>query len=731
MRDQEKSREQPVEELEGVRFRLAEIEGDQTIQQLPDDALTADDILGSIDFAPIQSLMDVFYKLTGIGIAILNLDGDILVATGWQDICVKFHRVNPETRENCIESDLELSANVREGEYRLYKCKNNMWDMATPIFIAGVHVCNLYLGQFLFEGETPDRATFELQAERYGFDKDEYLAALDRVPKWDRDKVDTVMTFYSRFASLFGHMSYGNVKLARALENQRTLADSLRQNRNMLKTILSASPVGIAHTRDRIIRWTNDTWLQMFGFQSEQECMGRSVRIIYPSDEEFEKIGQSLYPVIEDTKVRGADAIFLRKDGSTFDGHIRLRAVESDGSTRGHIASISDVSDRKTAERKIRLSEERLELAIEGARLGMWDLNLVTGRAVINRRTAEIIGCTLDEVNPTIDFWMTIIHPDDMEKTLELFDKHLQGITDFFEHEYRVRAKDREYRWVLARGRITERNGLGKAIRMAGIYMDTTEMKEVQREKENLYEQLLQSQKMEALGTLVSGIAHDFNNMLQIILGYTQMLMLDREQDDKDYRDLRNILVTAQQQADLVKRMLQFARKAPVNLAPLNLNDRVTDLANVIFKTFPRMIDLRLDLDPRLKNVMADQIQMDQAIVNLAINARDSMPSGGSLTITTRNMVLGYDSHHANHGLKPGSYITLRISDTGVGISEDHLKRIFEPFFSTKQRGSDRGTGLGLSVVKGIVEQHGGTVTCESALGEGTQFSVFLPCIGE
>jgi signal transduction histidine kinase len=177
--------------------------------------------------------------------------------------------------------------------------------------------------------------------------------------------------------------------------------------------------------------------------------------------------------------------------------------------------------------------------------------------------------------------------------------------------------------------------------------------------------------------------------------------------------------------------MLQFARKAPVNLTPLNLNERVTDLANVMFKTFPRMIDIRLDLDPNLKNVMADQIQMDQAIINLAINARDAMLARGSLTIITRNVALRDDRRHANHGLTPGSYVTLRISDTGVGISEEHLNRIFEPFFSTKQRGSERGTGLGLSVVKGIIEQHGGTVTCESALGEGTQFSVFLPCVGE
>ncbi len=166
-----------------------------------------------IDVQQIQALMDDFYKLTNIGIAIIDLKGNILVATGWQDICTKFHRVHPDTLRNCIESDLHLTENVNEGEYLVYKCKNNMWDVVTPIVMGGRHVGNLFLGQFLFEDEVPDLAVFKAQAAQHGFDQDEYLAALQMVPRWSRDKVHTIMTFYSKFASMIGQLSYSNLKL--------------------------------------------------------------------------------------------------------------------------------------------------------------------------------------------------------------------------------------------------------------------------------------------------------------------------------------------------------------------------------------------------------------------------------------------------------------------------------------------------------------------------------------
>ncbi len=165
-----------------------------------------DTISDIIDIPALQDMADSFYSLTGVGISIDDLHGTILVGAGWQDMCTKFHRCHPETIKNCIESDLHLSGKVAEGEYALYKCKNGMWDIVTPIIVSSKHIANLFSGQFFFDDEVPDRDYFERQAAKYGFNKADYLAAMDRVPRHSRDKVREVMEFYTKFARLVSQL---------------------------------------------------------------------------------------------------------------------------------------------------------------------------------------------------------------------------------------------------------------------------------------------------------------------------------------------------------------------------------------------------------------------------------------------------------------------------------------------------------------------------------------------
>jgi PAS domain S-box-containing protein/putative nucleotidyltransferase with HDIG domain len=190
-----------------------------------------------IDSEKLQVLMNEFYGLTRIGIGIIDLRGRVLVGTGWQDICTKFHRINPESCRLCIESDLELSHNVPAGTFKLYRCKNNMWDMATPIMLGDKHVGNIFLGQFLFDDETPDYEIFRQQARRYGFDEQEYLAALDRIPRWNRQTVNAAMSFYSVFAGVIGNLSYSNIKLVYALEARKRAEEELHRLNRELRAI--------------------------------------------------------------------------------------------------------------------------------------------------------------------------------------------------------------------------------------------------------------------------------------------------------------------------------------------------------------------------------------------------------------------------------------------------------------------------------------------------------------
>jgi PAS domain S-box-containing protein len=202
----------------------------------PEYKTTGEELGKIIDKPKLQSIMDDFYDLTHIGIAINDMKGNVLVSTGWQDICTRFHRIHPEARKNCVESDTHLVENVEPGEYMIYKCKNNMWDIATPIIAGGKRLGTLFLGQFFFKDEEIDYEFFEKQAERYGFDKEEYLEALDDVPRWNRETVDTVMHFYTKFASFISQLSYNNLKLANLLENYRKVEERLREKTYQAET---------------------------------------------------------------------------------------------------------------------------------------------------------------------------------------------------------------------------------------------------------------------------------------------------------------------------------------------------------------------------------------------------------------------------------------------------------------------------------------------------------------
>jgi signal transduction histidine kinase/CheY-like chemotaxis protein len=375
-----------------------------------------------------------------------------------------------------------------------------------------------------------------------------------------------------------------------------------------------------------------------------------------------------------------------------------------------------EILERQHAESALRTAEERMRFALEAAGVGVWDIDYTTGVL----RWSEILeaqyGLQPGTFGGTFEAFTARIHPDDRESVLETLAKAMKSGADFTV-EHRTIWPDNTVRWLSGAGRI-HLAGNGEPVRGLGISTDLTE-------RRTLEAQYLQAQKMEAIGRLAGGVAHDFNNLLTVIIGYCELLLADLDPRDPRHDDISEIQKAGTSAAGLTRQLLAFSRKQIIEPTRLDLNAVVTTMLPMLGRLIG--VDLKIvhRLAPELALLKADRGQMEQILMNLAVNARDAMPTGGTLTIETGNIEL--DEHYSkkHFSVKPGPYVVLTVTDTGAGMTPAVQARLFEPFFTTKEAG--QGTGLGLATVHGIVSRSGGSVNVYSELGRGTSFKVYMP----
>ncbi len=330
----------------------------------------------------------------------------------------------------------------------------------------------------------------------------------------------------------------------------------------------------------------------------------------------------------------------------------------------------------------------------------------------INPRFTEFVGASLETILERRERIFRDAHPT--EEAYQAFLRQVRGGRPW-RGEVATRSPSDEPRWEFVQVSAI-RNPAGAITNFIMLREDITERK-------LLESQLRQAQKLESIGTLAGGIAHDFNNLLSVINGYAELLLNAPHNDERTQRFLNEIFKAGQRAVALVRQILTFSRKVETLLAPLDLNQLVRDLGNMLKETFPRTIDFEFHLASALPPLLADQNQVQQILMNLCVNARDAMPGGGTLTIATGEII---GREIARLGADPArTYQWVRVKDTGVGIPPAVQQRIFEPFYTTKEKGS--GTGLGLAVVEGIVSRHGGFIDLRSSPGEGSAFSIYLP----
>ncbi|HEX3673970.1 MAG TPA: PAS domain S-box protein [Rhizomicrobium sp.] len=514
---------------------------------------------------------------------------------------------------------------------------------------------------------------------------------------------------------------------------EREIVLRKRQNARYDAVVDSAPDVILTLDATGVIQLANPAAARQFGYDA-QELVGRSAGILFADQDAWNSIRIA---VMNGGSVRQpAEIVARRKDGSPSYLEVSVSRWQSD--SRVFLTAIlRDVNERHNAEEALRASEAQFRSFAQAVPNHVWTSPPTGEPDWFNDRAYEYSGLAQGELN-----WGLIVHPDDFAHSAERWTAALQtGHT--YETEFRLRRADGVYRWHIARalpiraetGEITRWIGTNtdiedqkKASQMLANSNATLEQRVTERTGQLMQaeEALRQSQKMEAVGQLTGGIAHDFNNLLQGIIGALdriQKRIAEGRIGDID-KFLQGAVASANRAAALTHRLLAFSRRQPVDPRPVDIGQLVSTIAELLRRSIGESLEMKIAAEDGLWLVRCDTNQLENALLNLAINARDAMPDGGTLSIAMSNVVLSAPQAFQRE-LSPGEYVRLSVSDTGVGMPPDVKVRAFDPFYTTKPIG--QGTGLGLSMIYGFVRQSDGAIRIESETGKGTTIEICLP----
>jgi len=400
----------------------------------------------------------------------------------------------------------------------------------------------------------------------------------------------------------------------------------------------------------------------------------------------------------------------VRKDGSTFPAIIYATQRRKENNSNGLRGIVVDITDRKYMEEALMKSEAHFRAVIESARDSVFIKDGDLKYTLANPAMKHLFDIPVSEIIGKKD--KDLFDENSLDHIRAVDMRVLNGETVEEDHVTSISGEQKTYHII----KTPMHDDADNIIGLCGIARDVTETQKMEN-------QLLQSQKIEAIGTLAGGIAHDFNNLLMGIQGNTSLMLLDLDLEHPHYEKLKNIETQIRSGADLTRQLLGFARGGRFEIKPTDLN-AVVKKTSTIFGRTRKEILIEEKLDDDTWNVEADQGQLEQVLLNLYINAWQAMPKGGSIRIETRNTILD-DAAATFHNIEPGLYVIISLTDTGIGMDKETLQRIFEPFFTTKEMG--RGTGLGLASAYGIIRGHGGIITVQSIINEGSTFTIYLP----
>jgi two-component system, cell cycle sensor histidine kinase and response regulator CckA len=486
-----------------------------------------------------------------------------------------------------------------------------------------------------------------------------------------------------------------------------------RAEQQFADTLLDSLP-GVVYVYDQqglLLRWSRG--VERVSGYSHDELRGMHFLHMIP-EERRRHMSDRFAEVLE--KGEATTESWLRaKDGRVTPFFFTGRRVVIDGN-RCVVGMGIDISEQREAEQALRASEERMRFVLQNAAVATWDVDHAAGAVRWSETLEAQWGMAPGSFRGTREELLERIHPDDRDSVLDTVEKARHEGGDF-SALFRVLRPDGAVRWLSSVGRVLL-DALGQPARSVGISLDVTERRALEA-------QYQQAQKMEAVGQLAGGVAHDFNNLLTAILGYCELLLSDIDAGDPRRSDVAEIRKAGTRAAALTRQLLAFSRKQVIQPTSLDLNVVVSEMREMLGRLIGDNIAIVVHAGDGLALVRADRGQVEQIVMNLAVNARDAMARGGTLTIETANLELRQPYTSQLFSTQPGSYVALTVSDTGTGIAPEVQARMFEPFFTTKPVG--KGTGLGLATVHGIVVQSGASIWVESEIGKGSSFTVCFP----
>lgn len=717
------------EKLEGHLMRAAMAQGEECPAYNMESKMNSgihlpeDDLAAIINAREIQSIMDDFHHLTNMTTAILDMKGRVIEATGWQDICTNFHRINPKSAHNCTVSDLFLAKNLKPGEFVDYKCKNGLWDVVTPLYVGTEHIGNIYTGQFFYDDEKTDEDFFIKQAETYGFDKDSYIDAFRRIPRYNRETIHHLMSFLVKFAAYISRICLVNMQLEKEVRVRKQAEEAYKESETQLRTLLQTIP-DLVWLKDRqgIYRFCNARFEAFFGAK-EKDIIGKT---------DYDFVDKKLADFF-----RKHDEVAMGKGTSSkneeevtfFDGHhetletIKTPMYRRDGQLAGVLGIGRDITDRKQADAVRLESESYIKSVMDNLPIGIAvnSVDPVVEFKYMNDNFLKYYRTTRDALSDPDGFWTSVYEDPIFREKIKkrILDDCASGDPERMHWvDVPITRKGEETSFVTARNTLISEKQL-----MLSTVWDVTDRKQAEEEIRKLNRDLeLRVQQRTAqleeankeLEDFVYSVSHDLRAPLRSISGFAQIINRRHKSslNDEGRHYFDNIVKAGKQMGDLIDDLLKFSRLGRKAIKPVTVSlDDVLKSAIATLSDQIQRTNGRVRFPRRMPAVRGDLLLTTHIFINIFENALKYRKPDETPLID-----VGFEVK--------APYVIVSVSDNGIGIAPEYHEKIFNIFQRLHSQADYPGTGIGLAAVKKAVQMMGGKVWIESERDKGSVFNI-------